>query len=1197
MGNLRYYLSFACLLAAAFLGNYYSFSLFFDIKFIFGSIAVLIVIYYYGIFGGTLAALISGGVTFYLWGHPYAMVVIILEALFIALLSRRYNNFVLLDGIFWVGIGMPLVGLFYGLLLPTTVSATWVILLKQGLNGIVNALVAQLMITYIPLDRIIGKRKLIRQLSFQQTIFDLLLAFILFPSLIITVIQGNQILKSIESEINIEIQTVINPITNNVERWYQSNLNALQSLAQYASTSANQNNLALIQNSFSELDEIYQTNEQGIITNAYPNREKIGRSLFSLNILDQGQWNQIKKQQKPWLYELHKNQYSDLHDLTIQVPIIEAEQNRFSGIIHGHLTLKELQKSIEIKLEKIVIETILVDQNNAIITNSPDNFKTGEIFNWQAGGEIHKIQNDLMQWLPIKPGKPLMSRWQESYYIKEIDLKNNLPWKLIIRVPSQPYVLQLQALYIKNLAIMLIVSLIGLSLAYGISRALTSPLLTLAQTTSNLPKKILIQSEDDDFLEIQDENYIKTRISELTLIADNFQVITKVLRQQFYEIKAAKETLEIKVEERTKELQKLNENLALKIVEKQLIEEELRENERRYDLAVSGTNDGIWDWDLRNNTVYYSPVWMKILGHENQPLAHLLSTWSDQVHPDDLDRTYQNISNHLEGQTEVYENIHRLRHKDGQYLWIEAKGKCLRDQQGMPYRLVGTITNITEKKQAEEELKAAKETAEIANQAKSEFLANMSHEIRTPMNAILGFCDLLMGIITEPRPRSYLDSIASSGKVLLALINDILDLSKIEAGKLKINNEPIDLRGLITEIQQIFSETAAQKNLNFYVSIDSQVPDVIIFDEVRLRQILCNVVGNALKFTEKGYVKIEVTGESLGSDQTTNPNYFLLKIAIEDTGIGIASEQQELVFDVFTQSEGQSTRKYGGTGLGLTITRRLTKILGGRIELKSELGKGSIFTLIFPQVSLGEIRDICPVKEQVNVNFNQLLPAIILAVDDVASNRDLIIGYFQETHHTILLANDGQEALEKARQYHPDLILMDLRMPNMDGYEATKILKDDPTTQAIPIMILTASSEKKEQEMLETLCQDFLSKPISRAQLLSAMEKILPPDPDQPMTTLLVEKSEPLRLKNKPAPPELLEKLRQEEETIWNKLHQTMIMKDLRQFAQRLRQWGEEYQCLSLIDYATRLEMQILEFDGENLSNTVESFPQMWRSL
>lgn len=511
-----------------------------------------------------------------------------------------------------------------------------------------------------------------------------------------------------------------------------------------------------------------------------------------------------------------------------------------------------------------------------------------------------------------------------------------------------------------------------------------------------------------------------------------------------------------------------------------------------------------------------------------------------------------------------------------------AQGELLSQEQQQ--RLELTQKNIKLKRMTQE--------AKAANSAKSEFLANMSHEIRTPMNAVLGFADLLQSTITDPKASSYIDAIASSGRTLLALINDILDLSKIESGKLQLHYEPVNIRTVINEIEHIFHQKATEKKLKLKVFIDPKLPYTIIMDEVRLRQILFNIVGNSIKFTEVGSVKIIASCSEL--DQHHPQNSMHLKIAITDTGIGISPEDQQKIFDSFTQSEGQSNRKYGGTGLGLTITQRLVHLLGGSIHLESKPNQGSTFICNFPNTKIStETTTLSPIIT-LDDNLQQFQLATILVVDDVPSNRDLLADYFANTHHQILCAKDGKEAIKLAQVYQPDIILMDLRMPYMDGREASQFLKQNKLTSHIPIILLTASPQHGSEQNLRQLCDGFLAKPVNKTQIVGELKKFLQSIQSEQKSDKLPSNSvvlKPVRL------PELAAKLREQVEVNLPHLRETLVTRELKQFIQNLEMLAEEHQSKVLLDYVETLKQQLQDFDWDHIPKTVAQFAEIPEQL
>jgi signal transduction histidine kinase/CheY-like chemotaxis protein len=374
-----------------------------------------------------------------------------------------------------------------------------------------------------------------------------------------------------------------------------------------------------------------------------------------------------------------------------------------------------------------------------------------------------------------------------------------------------------------------------------------------------------------------------------------------------------------------------------------------------------------------------------------------------------------------------------------------------------------------------------------ANKAKSEFLANMSHEIRTPMNAILGFGELLCEESLAPEQKKYVDIILSSGKSLLQIINDILDFSKIEAGKLKTEIVDCALVQMLDEIESLFRPMCRQKNLDFDVLYCSELPQMIRTDPVRLRQCLVNLLGNAIKFTEKGHVYLNVGLESI--DKTP-----YVRFDVEDTGIGIPPDKQALIFDPFTQADGSHTRKFGGTGLGLTITKQIVELLHGRMSVHSEVGRGSVFSMELPvgiDVEKQSTVNRYEALEQLQKDAHELSMPVsghILVAEDAKANQTLIQILLQKMGFQVTIVEDGQQAVDKLRSETYDLILMDMQMPVMNGYEATREIK----TMGIrtPVIAVTAHAMKgDEQKCFDAGCDGYLTKPIDKSKLAEAIRK------------------------------------------------------------------------------------------------------------
>lgn len=1372
----------------SYLGNYMRLPLFFGVDFLFGNIFVLIGTYLYGTKLGLIVGAIASIHTYFLWGHPYAAILLVLETLWVGVglnyhrKQKQSSNMVLLVITYWLCLGTPLCFGSYLLFLKMSVNSVALVVLKQVVNGSINALIAHLLIEYLPIRQWLHKRSPVDQkLSIQQMLFHLLLAFVFFPVLVIATLTGFQALQYIDNEIDRQLRSSTANLVNDFKVSIRQDILVLNQLAEVAADPKSWDRLQTITENLAKVtpsySNIYITDTQSNILAVFPPISVVERGNLSAAISAEESVRETRSTLKTTFSRIHNNDgMTNKAHLDITIPILR--EGKFSGVVIGSLETSKLGEILKHDLDSINVETFLLDHDNQIVVSSSINFNSQEVFDWQKDGQTHLFREGITQWFPNLQGVSAMTRWRKSYYIQETDFHGEIPWKLVVRSSPVPYINTLEKLHTYILGIVLLIILFTVSIANRLSKSLLKPISNLMHITTNLQQNL---SDKSDF------EWKSSNLAEIDTLGYNFQVMAKALLDKFSEIQDANHNLELRVKERTEELlqselrlQKITDTIPSAVYQFQRdingayailfisqgafniyeftaeqicqdvesvlelilpedrdsvyksIEESaqhltnwinehriktpsgkikwlagrsqptlqengciiwngiitevtdlkqialaLQKSEERWQLAIQAADDGIWDWNFENNTIFRSQRWFTMLGFTPPEEAEAMIDWLELIHPDDRNDVVKAQEDYLAHRSPRYVNEYRMRCLDGSYKWILTQASGLWNEQGKPIRLVGANNDITERKlaiatlekresylativdvqrhlisesisnqdytnilgllgkvsdfssvkiftyevndakqvnlqvyaawyshkiskrehsqqkefinnliaskwldrlahdeiihtslsnideidkpiltskgafsillmpimingqlwgflsfhdylkdclrehseinlltiaasslamhlerqQTKLEILQAMQAAQAANRAKSEFLATMSHEIRTPMNAVIGMSSLLLDTELDADQQEFAEIIRFSGDNLLAIINDILDFSKIESGKFSLDIQPFNLRNCIEDCFDLLSSQAMAKNIELAYHINPDVPEWIVSDITRLRQILVNLFSNAVKFTPKGSVTLSVSiidiveniVEDAYEDRQSIEKHYKLLFKVKDTGIGIPQERYDRLFKPFSQVDSSTTRQYGGTGLGLAIANRLTELMGGEMLVDSTVNIGSTFSFTISALATN--------SETIDFTLaNTLGQQRILILEDNDINRDELISLAKALQMEVYATSSLQQMMVWLQQNLKfDLAIVDGCIPlyeslidtfeevkNSNCRDIGKLIRT--ITKSLPLILLMQGGKNGQLDADEITI--YLNKPIKRSQIYDSVMQL-----------------------------------------------------------------------------------------------------------
>lgn len=1043
------FLIFVSLTIFGFLGNTFSISLFFGVDFLFGSIATLIVLYFFGIAWGCIATVIAGGYTYLLWGHPYAVVIFVLETLFIgAFIHRRSQNLLLLDALYWLFLGAPAAWLFYGQVLDMNNVNTLLVILKQGINGVFNSLGATFLIACFPFEKYLNPSSKEKKLvAFRDILFSTMVALVLIPIICIMIADGRKDLKHMKEKTETEINELSYDIQRHILSWYNRHLFAVKRLAEYAEKTGTtpskdlQESTKTIKNVFPDFHNMYVANEDATTVAFYPEINEKNESTLGISFADRDYFKSVKETMKPVVSEVFMGRGGVFNPIiTISAPIIIGTQ--FKGYALGALNLHQIKKIILPYGEKNRRTITLIDSENRVVASSSDKLKFMEIFFVHQQKETMFLGGPLRMRLPDDEKLPEIIRYQRSSIIQNATVSKELNWQLIIEEPLAPQQHLLFLGYIWHFSMAAFLIVCSFIVAGFLSKLFTQPLVALAKVTKDL-------HSGDQIADPKDIKWPQTAVSDIQALCTNFQ------------------SLIIDLDHTLKELRSKSADLSEKIDHLQATKNALRESREKYRRLFEMDSDALFL--IKNDTgeiIEINKAATLTYGYNRDELLQMKNV-DVSVEPEETSLATAMRRNNVP--------VRYHRKKDGTIFPVEIKATHF-NWYGEDVHLAA-IRDISFRIMAEREKKDLE--TKLNRAYKMELIGTLAggvaHDLNNILSGMINYPELLLIQLSEDSPlRPNIEKMKKTGLKAAAIVSDLLTLAR---GSM-IQKNTLDFNEILSEyLNSPEYLMLKQYHPNTEIEVDTAA-DLLNIEgsSVHLSKMIMNLISNAAEaMPDGGPVTIATKNEYVdftksGYDTVAKGEY--VTFSVTDTGIGIPREDLERIFEPFF-----TKKKLGrsGTGLGMSVVWNTVKDHGGYIDINSAEGQGTTIKIFFP-VSKKEIiaySDHFLIEDYIGKGES------ILVVDDVAEQREIASEMLKKLGYSVSAVSSGEAAVAFLKSNTADLLILDMIMdPGIDGLDTyKKIIEFRPGQKAIIVSGFSETDRVAEAQALGA--SQYLKKPYS----------------------------------------------------------------------------------------------------------------------